>query len=35
MEAFNFACASEDHNMYLFDLRKMDRALNGEILNQY
>ncbi|KAL6855328.1 Protein sof1 [Amphichorda felina] len=28
MEAFNFACASEDHNIYLFDMRKMDRALN-------
>ncbi|KAI6781358.1 U3 small nucleolar RNA associated protein [Emericellopsis cladophorae] len=28
MEAFNFVCASEDHNMYLFDMRKMDRARN-------
>lgn len=28
MEAFNFAAASEDHNIYLFDMRKMDRALN-------
>ncbi|VUC35141.1 unnamed protein product [Clonostachys rosea] len=28
MEAFNFATASEDHNIYLFDMRKMDRALN-------
>ncbi|GAO18260.1 uncharacterized protein UV8b_01276 [Ustilaginoidea virens] len=28
MEAFNFAAASEDHNVYLFDMRKMDRALN-------
>lgn len=28
MEAFNFAVASEDHNAYIFDMRKMDRALN-------
>lgn len=28
MEAFNFATASEDHNVYVFDMRKMDRALN-------
>ena len=28
MEAFNFAVASEDHNVYIFDSRKMDRALN-------
>lgn len=28
MEAFNFAAASEDHNIYLFDMRKLDRALN-------
>ncbi|KAK2809303.1 hypothetical protein FQN50_003945 [Emmonsiellopsis sp. PD_5] len=28
MEAFNFAVASEDHNVYIFDMRKMDRALN-------
>ena len=28
MEAFNFACANEDHNIYLFDMRKFDRALN-------
>ncbi|KAH8843810.1 hypothetical protein MCOR27_010887 [Pyricularia oryzae] len=28
MEAFNFAVASEDHNIYLFDMRKIDRALN-------
>ncbi|KAG6007501.1 hypothetical protein E4U21_005969 [Claviceps maximensis] len=27
-EAFNLATASEDHNIYLFDMRKMDRALN-------
>ncbi|KAL9107499.1 MAG: hypothetical protein Q9227_007601 [Pyrenula ochraceoflavens] len=27
MEAMNFAIASEDHNVYLFDMRKMDRAL--------
>jgi WD repeat and SOF domain-containing protein 1 len=28
MEAFNFAVANEDHNAYIFDTRKMDRALN-------
>ncbi|ORY55078.1 U3 small nucleolar RNA associated protein [Pseudomassariella vexata] len=28
MEAFNFASASEDHNCYIFDMRRMDRALN-------
>ena len=28
MEAFNFAVANEDHNLYIFDMRKMDRALN-------
>lgn len=28
MEAFNFATASEDHNIYLFDMRKMNRAIN-------
>ncbi|KOS22620.1 Protein sof1 [Escovopsis weberi] len=28
MEAFNFAAASEDHNIYLFDSRRVDRALN-------
>lgn len=28
MEAFNFACANEDHNIYMFDMRKLDRALN-------
>ncbi|KAJ2894282.1 U3 small nucleolar RNA associated protein [Zalerion maritima] len=28
MEAFNFAVASEDHNVYIFDMRKIDRALN-------
>jgi DDB1- and CUL4-associated factor 13 len=28
MEAFNFAMGSEDHNIYIFDMRKMDRALN-------
>jgi WD repeat and SOF domain-containing protein 1 len=27
-EAFNFAVANEDHNVYIFDMRKMDRALN-------
>ncbi|KAL8654647.1 MAG: hypothetical protein Q9210_001369 [Variospora velana] len=28
MEAFNFAAASEDHNIYIFDMRKLTRALN-------
>lgn len=28
MEAFNFAVGNEDHNAYMFDMRKMDRALN-------
>jgi WD repeat and SOF domain-containing protein 1 len=28
MEAFNFAAGSEDHNVYIFDMRKMTRALN-------
>lgn len=28
MEAFNFAVANEDHNIYIFDMRKMTRALN-------
>ena len=28
MEAFNFAVANEDHNIYIFDMRKLDRALN-------
>jgi WD repeat and SOF domain-containing protein 1 len=28
MEAFNFAAANEDHNIYIFDMRKMERALN-------
>ena len=28
MEAFNFAVANEDHNVYIFDMRRMDRALN-------
>jgi DDB1- and CUL4-associated factor 13 len=28
MEAFNMAVASEDHNVYIFDMRKFDRALN-------
>ena len=28
MEAFNFAVANEDHNVYLFDMRNMQRALN-------
>ena len=28
MEAMNFAVANEDHNIYIFDTRKMNRALN-------
>lgn len=28
MEAFNFAVANEDHNIYLFDSRNLKRALN-------
>jgi DDB1- and CUL4-associated factor 13 len=28
MEAFNFAVANEDHNIYMFDMRKLGRALN-------
>lgn len=28
MEAFNFATASEDHNVYIFDARNLKRALN-------
>lgn len=28
MEAFNIAVASEDHNIYLFDMRNLSRALN-------
>ena len=28
MEAFNFAVANEDHNIYVFDARKISRALN-------
>ena len=28
MEAFNLACANEDHNTYCFDMRNMKRALN-------
>jgi len=28
MEAFNLALASEDHNIYLFDMRNLKRALN-------
>lgn len=28
MEAFNLALASEDHNIYIFDVRKLGRALN-------
>jgi DDB1- and CUL4-associated factor 13 len=26
MEAFNFTAANEDHNLYTFDMRKMDKA---------
>ena len=28
MEAFNLALANEDHNLYLFDMRNLSRALN-------
>eukprot|EP00127_Corallochytrium_limacisporum_P003674 Clim_evm6s152 gene=Clim_evmTU6s152 len=28
MEAFNFTAACEDHNLYTFDMRKLDMALN-------
>lgn len=28
MEAFNFAIANEDHNVYLYDMRRMDKSLN-------
>ena len=28
MEAFNLAVANEDHNIYIFDMRRLDRALN-------
>ncbi|KAK9456740.1 WD40-repeat-containing domain protein [Dipodascopsis uninucleata] len=28
MEAFNFAAANEDHNVYLYDMRKLTRSLN-------
>lgn len=28
MEAFNFAAGSEDHNVYIYDMRKLNRALN-------
>lgn len=28
MEAFNFTVASEDHNCYTFDMRKLGKALN-------
>ncbi|KAF9913523.1 rRNA-processing protein sof1 [Lobosporangium transversale] len=28
MEAFNFMAANEDHNIYAFDMRKMDKAQN-------
>lgn len=28
MEAFNFAVGSEDHNVYIFDMRNLSRSLN-------
>ncbi|KAJ3398861.1 rRNA-processing protein sof1, partial [Chytridiales sp. JEL 0842] len=28
MEAFNFTAANEDHNLYTFDMRKLNNALN-------
>ena len=28
MEPFNFATASEDHNIYIFDMRNLSRSLN-------
>ncbi|KAI1329258.1 WD40 repeat-like protein [Xylariaceae sp. FL0255] len=28
MEPMNFACANEDHNCYIFDMRNLNRALN-------
>ncbi|KAI0147787.1 WD40 repeat-like protein [Xylariaceae sp. FL1272] len=28
MEPMNFACANEDHNCYIFDMRNLGRALN-------
>jgi WD repeat and SOF domain-containing protein 1 len=28
MEAFNFAVGSEDHNVYVFDMRNLSRSLN-------
>jgi len=28
MEAFNLSVANEDHNVYTFDMRKLDTALN-------
>jgi WD repeat and SOF domain-containing protein 1 len=28
MEAFNFTLANEDHNLYTFDMRKLDIARN-------
>ncbi|KAF9961878.1 rRNA-processing protein sof1 [Modicella reniformis] len=28
MEAFNFVAANEDHNVYAFDMRKLDKAQN-------
>jgi len=28
MEAFNLSVANEDHNVYTFDMRKLDIALN-------
>ncbi|KAJ3069746.1 DDB1- and CUL4-associated factor 13, partial [Rhizoclosmatium hyalinum] len=28
MEAYNFTCANEDHNLYTFDMRKLNKAIN-------
>ncbi|KAI8832667.1 WD40-repeat-containing domain protein [Chytriomyces cf. hyalinus JEL632] len=28
MEAFNFTCANEDHNLYSFDMRNLSKAIN-------
>ena len=28
MEAFNFTVANEDHNLYTFDMRRLDHAIN-------
>ena len=31
MEAFNFTVANEDHNLYTFDMRKLNIALNVHV----